>query len=90
MGEVRSASNCSDKLLDFEALMYSFVVFMDSGEKALRDELFKNYSNAIRPVKDLSKTMYVNITLTIMQIVRLDEQNQVMTTSVQIKLVKYC
>lgn len=70
--------------------MYSFVVFMDSGEKALRDELFKNYSNAIRPVKDLSKTMYVNITLTIMQIVRLDEQNQVMTTSVQIKLVKYC
>lgn len=65
-------------------------VFVESGEKALRDKLFRNYSNDIRPVKDLSKTLYVNITLTIMQIVRLDEQNQVMTTSVQIKLVRHC
>ena len=50
-----------------------------------------NYSMDVRPVVNVSTVTYVNITLTIIQIMDLDEQNQVMITNAQITLVrKFC
>ncbi len=46
-----------------------------------------NYTYDVRPVVNASTVTYVNITLTIIQIMDLDEQNQVMITNAQIALV---
>ncbi|RNA21152.1 neuronal acetylcholine receptor subunit alpha-7 isoform X2 [Brachionus plicatilis] len=59
---------------------------LNSDESILRAYLLSNYSPDVRPVINASSVTFVNITLTIIQIMDLDEQNQVMITNAQIAL----
>lgn len=61
--------------------------YLRSEESFLRANLMANYTYDVRPVVNASTVTYVNITLTIIQIMDLDEQNQVMITNAQIALV---
>lgn len=51
--------------------MKKLLVFVSSYEKRLRGDLFKDYSPTVKPVKNVSTAVYVNITLTFVQIVEL-------------------
>jgi len=53
----------------------------NEAEKKLFDFLFTNYDPKIRPVKDRTDKIVINVTLTLQQIVDLDEKNQILTTS---------
>lgn len=60
---------------------------LDSDESKLRQTIMTEYAPDIRPVSNTSTVTFVNISLTNIQIMNLDEQNQVMITSAQIVLV---
>ncbi|RNA21153.1 neuronal acetylcholine receptor subunit alpha-10-like [Brachionus plicatilis] len=62
---------------------------LNSDESKLRQYMMTNYAPDIRPVANASSITYVNITLSNLQIMNLDEQNQVMVASAQIILQWY-
>ncbi|NXX51461.1 ACH10 protein, partial [Tricholaema leucomelas] len=48
-------------------------------QKLLQD-LFSNYSNALRPVEDTERALRVSLQVTLSQIIDMDERNQVLTS----------
>jgi len=51
------------------------IMFVESIEKILRENLFNNYSLNVRPVLDVDRSTIVNITVTILQIMGLVRQS---------------
>uniref|UniRef100_H3AAK8 Cholinergic receptor nicotinic alpha 10 subunit n=2 Tax=Latimeria chalumnae TaxID=7897 RepID=H3AAK8_LATCH len=53
----------------------------------LLDDLFSNYSNALRPVEDTDKALNVTLQITLSQIIDMDERNQILTAYLWIRQV---
>ncbi|CAF1018309.1 unnamed protein product [Didymodactylos carnosus] len=58
----------------------------NSDESRLRAQLLDSYIPEARPVINITTVTVVDVSLTIIQVMDLDEQNQVMTTNVQVTL----
>ncbi|XP_033096436.1 acetylcholine receptor subunit alpha-like 1 [Anneissia japonica] len=54
-------------------------------EERLFNKLFTGYNRLIRPVQNNSEKLIVNFSLTMSQLIDLDEKNQIMTTNVWLK-----
>lgn len=82
-----SSDNLSCSILQY--FLYP-LVFTLSDEKRLIKRLLKNYENAGitgRPVKNTNEKVLVEMSLSLIQILDLDEKNQVLTISVWILYV---
>ncbi|XP_069825477.1 neuronal acetylcholine receptor subunit alpha-10-like isoform X3 [Dendropsophus ebraccatus] len=55
----------------------------------LMNDLFANYSNALRPVEDMDKAMNVTLQVTLSQIIDMDERNQILMAYLWIRQVWY-
>ncbi|XP_073468655.1 neuronal acetylcholine receptor subunit alpha-10-like isoform X1 [Aquarana catesbeiana] len=55
----------------------------------LLNDLFVNYSNALRPVEDMDKAMNVTLQVTLSQIIDMDERNQILMAYLWIRQVWY-
>ncbi|KAM9320881.1 neuronal acetylcholine receptor subunit alpha-10 [Gastrophryne carolinensis] len=53
----------------------------------LLNDLFTNYSNALRPVEDMDKAMNVTLQVTLSQIIDMDERNQILMAYLWIRQV---
>uniref|UniRef100_A0A8C5MCI5 Uncharacterized protein n=1 Tax=Leptobrachium leishanense TaxID=445787 RepID=A0A8C5MCI5_9ANUR len=53
----------------------------------LMNDLFANYSNALRPVEDMDKAMNVTLQVTLSQIIDMDERNQILMAYLWIRQV---
>ncbi|XP_051532971.1 neuronal acetylcholine receptor subunit alpha-9-like [Myxocyprinus asiaticus] len=53
----------------------------------LLNDLFKNYTNALRPVEDTDNIINVTLQITLSQIIDMDERNQILTTYLWIRQV---
>ncbi|XP_043928983.1 neuronal acetylcholine receptor subunit alpha-10 [Protopterus annectens] len=53
----------------------------------LFNDLFANYSNALRPVEDTDKALNVTLQITLSQIIDMDERNQILTAYLWIRQV---
>lgn len=53
----------------------------------LMKDLFANYSNALRPVEDMDKSMNVTLQITLSQIIDMDERNQILMAYLWIRQV---
>ncbi|XP_077155036.1 neuronal acetylcholine receptor subunit alpha-10 [Ranitomeya variabilis] len=53
----------------------------------LLNDLFANYSNALRPVEDMDKVMNVTLQITLSQIIDMDERNQILMAYLWIRQV---
>ncbi|CAI9620634.1 unnamed protein product [Staurois parvus] len=53
------------------------------------NDLFVNYSNALRPVDDMDKAMNVTLQVTLSQIIDMDERNQILMAYLWIRQVWY-
>ncbi|OCT93429.1 hypothetical protein XELAEV_18016498mg [Xenopus laevis] len=53
----------------------------------LMNDLFANYSNALRPVEDMDKAMNVTLQITLSQIIDMDERNQILMAYLWIRQV---
>ncbi|XP_040278610.1 neuronal acetylcholine receptor subunit alpha-10 isoform X2 [Bufo bufo] len=51
------------------------------------NDLFANYSNALRPVEDMDKAMNVTLQVTLSQIIDMDERNQILMAYLWIRQV---
>uniref|UniRef100_A0A8D0L4G7 Acetylcholine receptor subunit alpha n=1 Tax=Sphenodon punctatus TaxID=8508 RepID=A0A8D0L4G7_SPHPU len=63
--------------------------FIAKSEDRLFKHLFQDYQRWVRPVEWLNDTIKVKFGLAITQLVDVDEKNQLMTTNVWLKQVKY-
>ncbi|XP_033125486.1 neuronal acetylcholine receptor subunit alpha-10-like [Anneissia japonica] len=54
-------------------------------EQKLYDDLFRDYNKKVRPVWNSSHIVNVSMTLSVYQIVEMDERNQILTTNVWIE-----
>uniref|UniRef100_A0A8C8SDJ0 ACHA9 protein n=1 Tax=Pelusios castaneus TaxID=367368 RepID=A0A8C8SDJ0_9SAUR len=53
----------------------------------LLNDLFANYSNALRPVEDTDRALNVTLRITLSQIIDMDERNQILTAYLWIRQV---
>ncbi|XP_053312710.1 neuronal acetylcholine receptor subunit alpha-10 [Spea bombifrons] len=53
----------------------------------LMNDLFANYSNALRPVEDMDKVLNVTLQVTLSQIIDMDERNQILMAYLWIRQV---
>ncbi|KAG7224692.1 hypothetical protein INR49_011489 [Caranx melampygus] len=53
----------------------------------LLNDLFSNYTNALRPVEDTDHIINVTLQITLSQIIDMDERNQILTTYLWIRQV---
>lgn len=66
---------------------YTFATLQnDSGraknyENLLLDTIFKNYDKMSRPVEDYHSPLEVNFSISLQQILKVDEKNQIITTN---------
>ncbi|XP_071893796.1 neuronal acetylcholine receptor subunit alpha-9 isoform X3 [Anas platyrhynchos] len=83
--KIPSSSHVSIRLL-FTAVMLQ-AVESAKGKYAhmLFNELFEDYSNALRPVEDTDKVLNVTLQITLSQIKDMDERNQILTAYLWIR-----
>ncbi|XP_071953254.1 neuronal acetylcholine receptor subunit alpha-10-like [Antedon mediterranea] len=61
---------------------FSVDAINDFEEARLVDRLLDGYSKDVRPVQNYAKTIHLEMSLTVVQLVDMDELNQIMTTNV--------
>uniref|UniRef100_A0AAN0N5Z2 Nicotinic acetylcholine receptor n=1 Tax=Polyphagotarsonemus latus TaxID=1204166 RepID=A0AAN0N5Z2_9ACAR len=66
-------------------LKKSLVILSNQDAKRLYDDLMSNYSNLVRPVKNLSEPVTVRIKLKLSQLIEVNLKDQIMTTSMWVE-----
>ncbi|XP_070543396.1 neuronal acetylcholine receptor subunit alpha-3-like [Ptychodera flava] len=75
-------------VLSLVCLMVNLVVRVSAGaepEERLFGELFKNYNRLIRPVRNVTDLLTVELSLTMSQLIDVNEKDQIMTANVWLK-----
>ncbi|XP_040006300.1 neuronal acetylcholine receptor subunit alpha-9 [Xiphias gladius] len=80
---------CSGSIASLLLLFFLPVCLAAHGRFAqkLLNDLFSNYTNALRPVEDTDHIINVTLQITLSQIIDMDERNQILTTYLWVRQV---
>lgn len=71
-------------------LSYLPLLLSAPNEFKLIHNLIDNYNRLVRPVDDVNKPVLVQLSVTLQQLIDVDEKNQIVTMNVWLKYVRSC